>query len=119
MFENTGVVVGKNVSDERYAKPSLINSINSQLHMQGRGTFKGPNIQVQSKNGGNQGASLAGNLGNAQRYNYENRVVQAHRELQQFFQKFETDNDGGDSRCSQLKNSVTEDASEKDEKSDK
>lgn len=61
-------------------------------------------------------------MGTAQRGNYENRVVQAHRELQQFFQKFETDHDGGenaDSRCSGLKTSLMEDASDKEEKPEK
>lgn len=65
-----------------------------------------------------------GSTGSNQRYNYENRVVQAHRELQQFFRKFDTENENdiaetGESHCSQLKSSRMEDGSDKEKKSDK
>lgn len=58
-------------------------------------------------------------MSNAQKFNYENRVVQAHKELQQFFKKFENDADqydNAESGASGMRTSLMDDLnSERDD----
>lgn len=127
MFASAGLM---GIVDDHKQKPSLVSTINNQLNLQGRNTFKGLNNQNSNKNHGGprlthsnaMAHSSNGTAPNNQRYNYENRVVQAHRELQQFFQKFDTENDAaetGESNYSQHKSSNVENCSDKDKNSDK